>query len=372
MDMNNKHFRLPDGFAVTAGLLLLLAMGLFAAFWPQNEFIDHERRFRTSAPGVPSLTDWTTDGEIESYLSDRVPFRRALVAVDSSAAYLTGRRTQLETWPVDGRYLEQPVAGESSTVEKRLSQMEAIAQNADAPWRVIVPPTHGSLLRAEMPALMRTLYDAEAQLASHVESDAHAIPLRAAFEALPDAYYLTDHHWTLTGAYAAYAALCEADGLVPLPLDSFELSEFSGFQGTTYSRSGMPLAAKDTLRCAQPAGVTLAIPETGETFDTLIFPAQAATYDGYAVYMNGNHGYAEILNPAAPEGTLLVFKDSFANCLLPLLSAHYDRIVLVDARYYSGNFSDAVSAAGAVDEVLFVYSLDSLVNDTVVARKIAR
>ena len=370
--MNKKHFRLPDGFAVTAGLLLFLAMGLFAAFWPQNEFIDHERRFRTSAPSVPSLTDWETGNEVESYLSDRVPFRRALVAVDSSAAYLTGRRTQLETWLVDGNYLEKPVKGDLSMVDKRLSQMDSIAQSLNAPWHVIVPPTHGSLLRGEMPSLMRALYDAEAQLAGHLESDAHFISLRAAFETMPDAYYLTDHHWTLSGAYAAYAALCEADGLAPLPLDQFELSEFSGFQGTTYSRSGMPFAAEDTLRCAQPADAALTVLETGETFDTLIFPEQAASYDGYAVYMNGNHGYAEITNPAAPEGTLLVFKDSFANCLLPLLSAHYQRIVLVDARYYAGNFSDAVSAAGMVDEVLFVYSLDSLINDTVVARKIAR
>lgn len=370
--MNKKRFHLPDSFAVTAGLLLLLAMGLFAAFWPQNEFIDHERRFRTSVPSAPSLTDWRSDDEIESYLSDRVPFRRALVAVDSSAAYLTGRRTQLETWLVDGNYLEQPVKGDVSAVDRRLSQMDAIAQGLNAPWHVIVPPTHGGLLRGEMPSLMRSLYDAEALLFDRLESDPHFIPLRAVFEGMPGAYYLTDHHWTLDGAYAAYAALCEANGLAPLPLEGFEFSEFPGFQGTTYSRSGMPFAAEDTLRCAQPANVSLTIPETGEAHSTLIFPEQAATYDGYAVYMNGNHGYAEITNPDAPEGTLLVFKDSFANCLLPLLSAHYERIVLVDARYYAGNFSDAVSAAGTVDEVLFVYSLDSLINDTVVARKIAR
>ena len=91
-----------------------------------------------------------------------------------------------------------------------------------------------------------------------------------------------------------------------------------------------------------------------------------------AVYTNGNHGLTEILNPNAPEGTLMVFKDSFANCLLPLLSAHYSRIVAMDARYYGGNFSDAIGAAGVVDQVLYLYSLDSLINDTVVARKIAR
>ena len=61
--------------------------------------------------------------------------------------------------------------------------------------------------------------------------------------------------------------------------------------------------------------------ESGETYDHLIFPERAQTYDGYAVYLDGNHGLLEITNPEAPGGTLLVFKDSFANCLLPLLAA---------------------------------------------------
>ena len=68
----------------------------------------------------------------------------------------------------------------------------------------------------------------------------------------------------------------------------------------------------------------------------------------------------------------MVFKDSFANSLLPLLSAHYSRIVAMDARYYGGNFSDAIAAAGQADQVLYVYSLDSLLNDTMVARKVGR
>ena len=90
------------------------------------------------------------------------------------------------------------------------------------------------------------------------------------------------------------------------------------------------------------------------------------------MYLNGNHGMAEIMNPDAPGGTLLVYKDSFANCLLPLLAADYSRIVAVDARYYAGSFSEAAASAGKVDKVLFIYSPDSLVNDTAVAGKAGR
>lgn len=368
-----KKFRLPDNIAVTAGLLLLLTAGLFAAFWPQDDFSDHERRYLSSRPDLPSLSNWQIDREIESYLSDRVPFRRVLVALDSAANVLTGRRTQLETWPAAGSYLEKPVVGELSVLKKRFEQMDALAAKAGADWHVLTPPSHGSLLREQMNPLMRTLYDAEAELYMHLEADGHAIPLSDVFSSADEPYYATDHHWTLEGAYAAYQAYCRTIGITPAPLSTYEQTSYAPFYGTTYSRSGMPFAAPDTLHCAQPANpLSLIIHDDGSVYDTLIFPEQASTYDGYAVYMNGNHGMAEILNPAAPNRTLLVFKDSFANCALPLLSAHFSRVVAVDARYCSMNFSEAAAAAGQADQILFLYSLDSLLNDTVVARKIAK
>jgi hypothetical protein len=221
---------------------------------------------------------------------------------------------------------------------------------------------------------MRSLYGAEGECYAALRAHEAYLPLEEAFAASPESvYYRTDHHWTLQGAYLAYEAYCRRTGLEPLPMEGFRLTSYDGFLGTTHSRSGLPFAAPETLLCAQPESLPeLTVLDDGSRHQGLIFPEKAATYDGYAVYMGGNYGLAEIINPEAPEGTLLVYKDSFANCLLPLLSAHYRRIVVMDARYASGSFSDAIAHAGQVDHVLFVYSLDSLLNDTVVARKIVR
>lgn len=370
--MKKQSFRLPDGLAVYLGLFLLLAAGLFAACWPQGDFIDAERRYRASAPAAPSLTNWKSDKEIESYLSDRLPFRRALVGLDAAVNVYTGRRTQLETWPVQGVFLEIPLTGDAAALRRRLTQLDEAAQKADAPWRLIVPTGHGYLRRAEMNPLLQAQYEAEAPLYAALAETPQYVPLGAAFTA-DNAYYATDHHWTLQGVYTAYQAYCSAAGLEPLALEAFELERFEGFRGTTYSRSGYPFAGAETIMTAEPAGdVRLTVLDDGAVYDQLIFPDRAATYDGYAVYLDGNHGLLEITNAAAPEGTLLVFKDSFANSLLPLLSAHYGRIIAMDARYYAGNFSDAMAAAGEVDQVLYVYSMDSLMNDTMVARKLGR
>ena len=117
--------------------------------------------------------------------------------------------------------------------------------------------------------------------------------------------------------------------------------------------------------------VTMEVQGTGETYDHLMFPEKASTYDGYEVYLDGNHGMVTVRNPGA-EGKLLVFRDSFASSLIPYLSAGYGEIVAVDVRYYSGTFADALEEAGEPDQILFLYSLDSLANDTSIARKLRR
>lgn len=363
--------RSADALCVLLTLGLLLAAGLYALFWPQDPFSASERRYRASAPAAVSLEDWQTDRETEQYLGDRVPFRQALVGLDSVAQVYTGRRTQLASWPVADSLIEPPVEGDADTVRNRLARFGQLADQAGAPWYVLVPPTHGSLLLPRMNPLMQNLYRAEEPLFSALAENPHVLPLREAFSASDESvYYRTDHHWTLAGAYLAYREFCAAAGRTALAPDGFSRQSFPGFRGTTASRSGLIWRGPDTLDCAQPAGnVTLTVrDEETSVYPSLIFPEQASGWDGYAVYLNGNHSWLEIDNPDAPEGTLLVFKDSFANCLLPLLSGSYRKVIAVDARYWSGTFSEAAAAADA-DDMLFCFSADSLVHDTMVARK---
>ena len=367
--MKGKRFGLSDRTAVLLALSLLLAAGLFALLWPHGNFSDAERRYLSSAPSAPSLTDWKTDRETESWLSDRIPFRSVFVGVDACAEVLTGRRTLLETWPAAGAFLEQPVNGSVKTTERRLQQFGALAEKLDAPWQIVVPRTHGWLLRGKMNSLLGRQYESENGIYQTLEKDEHFIDALPEGTNAEEVYYRTDHHWNLEGVYRAYTAICEANGLPAHALEDYSVSRFEGFFGTTRSRSGLPAFRGDVLECAEPKNRIRMALESGETYDHLIFPERAQTYDGYAVYLDGNHGLLEITNPEAPGGTLLVFKDSFANCLLPLLAADFQRIVAVDARYYSGSFSEAAAAAGEVDAVLFVYSPDSLVNDTAVAGK---
>ena len=53
-------------------------------------------------------------------------------------------------------------------------------------------------------------------------------------------FYRTDHHWTSLGAYYASAAYCQANGITPWELDSYDTVIRTGFTGSLYMYGGHP------------------------------------------------------------------------------------------------------------------------------------
>ena len=59
----------------------------------------------------------------------------------------------------------------------------------------------------------------------------------------------------------------------------------------------------------------------------------------------------------------LLYTSSFANCLAPFLAAHFREIDLIDLRYYRPSGGLSLLEDTSADQILFVYSLDDLVED---------
>ncbi len=366
--MKKRQF-LPKGTAAYGALLALLLLGI-GAFLFRTDFSFWEKRYLAGLPRSFSLTSWTLQDDLETYLSDQIPFRHQLVNLDSSVQVLTGRAAQLDAWPTGGVVVEKPVQVEKDTLLRRVEGLRAVA--GEIPYFFLTPPTAGMMHMNEMTAPRKAVYAEESVLYDSLSAQPGFIPLLDSFrDSAAPVFYNTDHHWNLHGAYLAYCAYCQAADLTPLPLEDYTLTEYAPFYGTTYSRSGLPFARADTLICAEPQKAVTLIAD-GETYDHLLFPEEAQTYDGYAVYLKGNHGILTIETPSAPEETLLIFKDSFANSMIPFLCPHYSQIIAVDARYYPSSFYQALADAGHADRILFLYSLDSLANDTSIARKIQK
>ena len=133
--------------------------------------------------------------------------------------------------------------------------------------------------------------------------------------------------------------------------------------------------------------------DDGISHDGLYDIEKLSVYDKYAMFMYGNPGMAVIERTkggfagddassaekdvdgdyvgdtgSVPEKntqgkSLVLFKDSYANCLIPFLTYNYDRIVIIDLRYFGGVVSEVLSENDEAD-VLLLYNFMHLSEDS--------
>lgn len=152
-------------------------------------------------------------------------------------------------------------------------------------------------------------------------------------------YYKTDHHRTTYGAYLLYLDACEKLEIEPYPEDYFtKTTVCTDFYGTAFSKSRLPkfMSTPDSIELWRYSGdedVTFTIHDTEKSSLGFYNFSKLDTADKYAIFLGGNYAHATVFS-TSDKPTLLLFKDSFANAVIPFLSLHFN-IDIIDPRYTS-------------------------------------
>ncbi len=179
-------------------------------------------------------------------------------------------------------------------------------------------------------------------------------------------YYRTDHHWTTLGAYYAYEMYCESLALEPFDIDAHTAVEISNFYGTHYSKARTWDAVADTLTYYELDNQLTIYTITGANSVSVSSISDMYNYDGfeaydkYGAFLQGNAGYSRVEGDG--EGSVLVIKDSYANCYIPFLTANYETIDVIDYRSYAYGLDSLIEENG-YDQILVLYNIDSFKSD---------
>ena len=357
-------------------IFIAVMMVLFFAL-PKQSFSSNEKRVLEETPSftLGSLADGSYGKSVENYLSDHFPGRNFFVGLNSYYNLYSGRNGSSDVYlGKDGYLINAPITWNEENLQKNLDHISTLAQQVSAPVAVSVVPSTGYIMEDKLPAVHKPYHDQEIlqEISSSLDSNIQYIDLQQAFQeqaSKQQLYYKTDHHWTSAGAYLGYQVLGQQLGFTPTERDLYQVEASGGFYGTTYSHSGYWLSAPDTVEMwhnPQLADISVRIEETGKDpveSDSMFFPSHLEEEDKYPVFLDGNHGYTKITNPGAPLGKLLLIKDSFGHCLAPFLAEQYQEIYMIDLRYYKNSLTELAEQEGT-DQVLFLYGLDNMVNDT--------
>ena len=183
-------------------------------------------------------------------------------------------------------------------------------------------------------------------------------------------YFRTDHHWTQLGAYYAYTAFCETAGFEAVPLEDFETGRYDNFVGSMYTfTKGYPQSDvlknnPDYLDYYLPiyetharyyADATL---QNGVPVSVVYTKMDSAVDNKYLCFIGGDTPIC-IIESTAKGGTCLVLKESYGNALVPFLTSHYSKIIVVDPREFNRDGKPSLdltqfAAEQAVDDLLVI------------------
>ena len=181
-------------------------------------------------------------------------------------------------------------------------------------------------------------------------------------------YYHTDHHWTTLGAYYAWTQFAEAAGLPVKGLGYYQRETvFTRFYGTTYNKAhiGVKPDSVELFQKKKEKGINVDMDDGKLMAGSVYFPEEAEKgFNKYNIFFSKNTFKIVVTTTAGTGKSLLLVKDSFANCFVPFLAEDYDQIIMVDYRYGKVPVKDTMEQYKDITDVLVMFNTEKFMQNT--------
>ena len=252
-------------------------------------------------------------------------------------------------------------------VNKAASQLKGSAKVYD----IVVPTSIGVMLPEKVRNTLNSSDQKKATeyLYGSMSSDVVTVPIIDVLRSHCDEYlyFHSDHHWTARGAYYAYAEFAKKAGLTPHAIGEYSESVFDGFQGSFFSETQDASLRADTVIAYNPigGGSLYFLDRDGGRLDWHIITnvSDWSASSKYNTFIGGDNPYTEITSGSVHDGSsAVVVKESFGNAFVPFLVDHYEKVYVLDYRYYDTQSLSAFVTANGVKTVVFVNNMSATRN----------
>ena len=350
-------------FALFAAFILCLFLA--AVIMPDRTFSENENKVLTPMPeaSIERIIDGRFETGYENYVADQFPLRDSWIGMKSISEYALMKGENNGIVYGDDDYLFAPVVSvNGEQMSKNISAISDLAMCYDNVSLMVVPSSD-RILADKMPSGYPSVNQTEiiGSIYAGMPDNVNTIDVGSVLAKHSDEYiyYRTDHHWTTRGAYLAYLEFADSMGFAPVDTGSLNANTVEGFLGTSYSKSKNFNVVPDTITYYDSDAV---INVNGTDHDIIYNFEQFSKRDKYAGFLWGNSPISTVKNEKAadPDGSILVIRDSYADCFVPFLAEQYGTIDLVDLRYFRGDLAELCLNA---DEILILYGFSDIVSD---------
>lgn len=340
--------------------LCLYALSLWNLCKPAEEFSVSERRKLAQFPEVTVYSVLSGDfmEDFASYAADQFPRRDDFRKLKTLAAVsVFGQLDNHGIYAADGHiaYMEYPLNLESLTyAAKRFRYLyETYMQDTNVRIYGAIIPDKNYFLAAESGRLALDYHTLYTRLSRETDFISY-IDLRGLLD-LED-YYYTDPHWRQEQIVDVAKQIAAEMGII-LGGDYERQVLDVPFYGAYYGQAALSLPADELVYLTNDVLRRCRVYNYETEQEMSVYDMEKAYgKDPYEMFLSGSVSVLTIENPAIQNGReLVVFRDSFASSLVPLLAEGYEKITLIDIRYIPGERLEKLLKFEDQD-VLFLYS----------------
>ena len=346
---------------VTTVFCTLLAAGMILGLMiPDAEVSRTERRKLAAFP----LFSWKAveSGKfmegLDNYITDNFPFRDTLRSTSAFVRLrLMGQRDISGVFEYQGGIYGLENGGNEASPERLAKKISLISEKlADSEiFACVIPEKSAFIKESGYP-----LPDYESDVTRFKQALPDSIKYIDIWNAIDaEDYYRTDLHWRQERLSPVLRALGEKMGF-DADISGMERRSYFPFYGGYYSRLGLSGEADELVYLVSPATDSAEVCSIEAEMNGVYDEQALYGLDSYDVYLSGAKSVITITQPLAQNGRkLVIFRDSFASSLAPLLleaQPAYSEITLVDLRYISPQLLEEYISLGEYDQALFIYS----------------
>ena len=339
--------RIKDIIVITLLLIVIILGGFINVIAKDKNISISERRHLKQFPKIEKFFDGGYSNEFEEYASDQFVIRdnaRAIKEFFHFNIYFQNDNNGL--FIKDNSIFKQIAPFNEKEVYKAVDKYKKVKEkyfnNFDNVYFSIVPDKNYYLednkLNIDYDKLEKIMVD---------NLNGEMKYIRIFDELNLDSYYRTDSHWKQEKLAGVTNKLLKALGNNTNVI--IEKSKLKGkFKGVFASQLVGNNIEDDEIRLVYNNAIENAVTynyETNEYNKVYDENKWNKSSDKYEIYLSGATPIIEVKNGLNKSNKkLIVFRDSYASSLMPLLLEEYSEIILVDLRYinynYVGNFVD--------------------------------
>lgn len=356
---------------------LLISIAIFNMITPQKIFSNKENRYLEQFPklDIDGIISGKFGEKFDKYSSDQFIGRDlwislktlsdlAMLKKDNNRVYF-GKEGYL--FDVDSGIDKEQRDKNIHNINKLLDRLKEEYKDIDV-YSLLVP-SKSEVLKDKLPNFAPTVDEEDIidNLEDSLRDNVNILSLIQVLNEKTDEYiyYKTDHHWTSKGAYYAYKYFLEMKGEKPLSEEEFITETVSeDFLGTSYRKANYYSGIPDWIDIYIPKDkveydITInQIDKEDSLYDTSFLNKT----DKYSYFLGGDKSIIEIETSVKNDKTILVIKDSFANSFIPFLTNHYEKITVIDPRYFNMSIMDYIEDKD-IDEILFLFNIQNFIGE---------